>query len=195
MASVSASLDTNSVPFATDPEIAQCIAETTETASHIYSAAKSAFNNLKVGSTSLYNYLQRQIEEIDIDAVNEKSKKSFADAEKIFNMAECLPVIGWLSGSIRTVLGQIQMISGIALTALSEIGKYMSSDKDNETPIKRKWDSLSKIGIEMTIHGSFNTIRGTITATIGGYTFGAGNLLLIVPNIINQRNFSAYYNY
>lgn len=187
--------ETGSIPITMDPELTKCISDTTQTASLIFKTAKSALNNLKTYATVLYLHIQKQIVLLDIDAVNNQTNKMYADAEKVFNIAECLPLIGWISGSLRTLLGQMQAVGGIALTTLGELGVYMASENPQDAALKKKWELLSKIGIEMTVHGCFNTMRGTVAAVIGSYTFGAGNLLLLVPNMINQRNFGAFLQY
>lgn len=182
-------------PPLTHAEITKCISDTSESAVHLFGIAKVAFDNLKTYASGFYFYLQKHVEQIDITAKAKQANEMCTDAEKIFNMLECLPVIGWISGSIRHLFGQAQAVSGIALAALSETGVYFCSEKEEDLPLKKKWEHLSKIGIEMVIHGCFNMIRGSIAAYIGSYTLGAGNLLLIAPNMINGRNFNPYYGY
>lgn len=169
--------------------------DSAEIVNYVLIAAKSAFEQMNHLAVDLYFETQRKIEQIDLPNTVGIANKACTDAEKIMNVAACLPFVGWISGYARFLLGQAQAIAGVALAVLSEIGRIMTSQDDGQINLKHKWEALYKIGIEYAIQGCLNAVRGFFESAVGTYTFGVGNILLLIPNQINQRNFAPYLAY
>lgn len=161
----------------------------------VFEIAQKAFNNTKESGILLFSQLKDRIRETPLAPIINKTHSICNDIEKIFNIAGSTPWVGFLSGTIRTVFGYSQIISGIALTAISELGLMIANISKTDIALIPKWQILSKLGIEFTIHGCLNIIRGTGEAMIGTYTFGLGNILLTLPNLSSERNFAPYFPY
>jgi len=165
------------------------------TFSHIVAIANQAFHDLKNISHELFQKLEKQVIATKISASILVINKIYTDIEKIFNITGCIPGIGILSGSFRVILGKLQTITGIAIVATSELGQFLATRAGMDNLLINKWKILSQFGLEHILHGCLNVLRGTGEMLIGQYTMGLGNLPLIIPNLINGRNFNPYFSY
>lgn len=171
------------------------LVESTDLAQKVYRVAKIAFHAFTNAVSTIFQRVQRHIETINLAHTIQEVNKLFTDAEKIFNIVACIPILGVLSSTVRGFLGQVQALCGVGIAAISEVGKLMTSNKGEEYHLKQKWEVLSQFGLEFAVHGCLNTLRGTFEAGIGTYTLGMGNILLLVPNMANNRNFNPYLPY
>lgn len=163
--------------------------------SHVVQVAQNALVNTKETGQYLFNHLQNKVRTVPLTPIIKKINTVCTDVEKIFNIGSSTPWIGFLSGTLRAVLGQVQAVVGIALTTISQVGLIIASLSKAETALVAKWQNISKLGIELTIHGCLNFIRGIGEALIGKYTFGLGNIVLIAPNTMFDRGFTPYFAY
>lgn len=171
------------------------MAQTSSSLDEVTKIAQKAFENTKTSTIQLFNKLQDKISCTELPPLIAKVHSLGTDIEKIFNIAGCLPWLGVLSGTVRSFVGQVQTTLGIALTTLSELGLIFGKLSKVNTELISKWKILSKLGIELTVHGCLNTIRGTGEMLIGTYTLGLGNMALILPNLSNNHNFAPYFPY
>ncbi|HEV8051017.1 MAG TPA: hypothetical protein VGP47_00870 [Parachlamydiaceae bacterium] len=170
---------------------------------HIFTIAQSALKNTKNFSIHLFNSLQDRVFKTPLSPIIGKINSVCTDVEKILNIAGSTPWMGFLFGTLQSVLGQAEAVAGISLMIISELSLIFAeiSRVDLNLGIKiepkavNKWQILSKFGMELTIHGCLNAIRGTGVALICSYTFGLGNVVLLFPNLSRGRNFSPYFEY
>jgi len=161
----------------------------------VCSAVKAAFEDLMKTSQKLFEQIQKHVIGSSIESFVTKINTPCHDIERAFNILGCFPLVGWISGSCRAILGKAQAVCGIGIVAISQIGVFLNSQTHSEKILVGKWKALSDFGMEQLIHGCLNTIRGTGEALIGNYTFGLGNIPLLIPNLINDQNFDPYYAY
>lgn len=154
-----------------------------------------AIHEVKKCATDLFNEMQKEVAHRDMKVIKPLTYSTCTEAEKVFNIVACIPALGILSGVIRAFAGKLQMISGVALASIGEFNLQMIKMSKKESAVKNKWETISELGKEMTIHGCLNMIRGTGEALIGTYTFGLGNLFLIIPNIVDNQNFEPRMRY
>lgn len=173
----------------------QLFTHSSEGISKVSNIGYAALKNTRNVGINLFNHVQEKIIATPLSPFIEKVNSLGIDLEKIFNIGGCLPWLGILSGSLRIVFGKTQAIGGIALTIFSEIGLGVSNLSKVDPNLLPKWQTLSKFGAELTIHGCLNVIRGTGEVLIGTYSFGLGNVVLIIPNLVSERNFGPYFSY
>lgn len=169
----------------------------------IIKIAQSALNNTKNFGVLLFNGIQDRVHTTSITPIINNINSLSTDVEKILNIAGSAPWIGFLAGTVQSLAGQAQAIAGIAIMIISELSLIFAeiSRADLNLKIKIdpkvviKWQILSKLGMELTIHGCLNAIRGTGVALLCSYTFGLGNVILLIPNLSRGRNFSPYFEY
>lgn len=169
----------------------------------VLAIARNALANTKNFGVLLFNGLQDRVQTTPLSPLILKINIICTDVEKIFNIAGSTPWIGFLAGTVQSIAGQVQAIAGIALMVISELSLIFAeiSRVDLNLNIKidpkvvDKWQLLSKLGMELTIHGCLNAIRGTGVALLCSYTFGLGNVILLIPNLSRARNFAPYFEY
>lgn len=154
-----------------------------------------ALHDLKTTSSNLFHRLQEQVIVTAIPPLTTSTYKVCHEIERIFNIAGCIPGLGILAGSIRTILGRVQAITGLAIVAISEVGRFLASQTSSNKELVKKWEDLSQFGLTHLVHGTLNVLRGTGEMLVGSYTMGLGNAPLLIPNLINRRNFTPYYDY
>ena len=115
------------------------------------------------------------------------SKNVFTAVEQGFNIAGSLPVVSFFSGVLRVLVGKIQCVAGLSMALAGGIGQLASKDK--------KWEKLTQLGLEHTLHGALNAIRGAGEAILCAATGGIGNLFLLIPNLMQKPPFSPYVQY
>jgi hypothetical protein len=81
------------------------------------------------------------------------------------------------------------------LSAFAEVGHMMAYKNGADKKKLDRWQLLSKMGTEHIQHGCLNVLRATGGLVLGSMTFGFGSVLLIIPNMINHRNFAPYFAY
>ncbi|MEI8366699.1 MAG: hypothetical protein WCF65_09820 [Parachlamydiaceae bacterium] len=161
----------------------------------ILATVKAALYDLKTSSSKLFEELQEKVVITPLPPVIAGINKVCHQVERIFNIMSCLPALGILSGSVRTVLGKVQAISGLAVITISEVGRFVADKTTTNKELVKKWTVLSQFGLQHLVHGTLNVLRGTAEMLVGSYTGGLGNIPLFIPNIINGRNFTPYYDY
>lgn len=171
------------------------IASSSVSVNQVIEVAQKAFQNTKNSTVIAFHALQDKVAKTALSPVMEQIQSICTDVEKIFNIAGCTPWIGVLSGTMRVLFGQAETIAGVALAAISEVGLLITTVTKSDATLISKWGVLSKLGIELTIHGCLNIMRGTGELLIGNYTLGLGNVILLIPNLSNQRNFAPYFPY
>lgn len=107
--------------------------------------------------------------------------------EKTFNMAECAPVLCIYSGILRTIAGKVQQAAGWIFIIMGAFGSIISRDS--------KWEDIYELGFKHIVHGALNTLRGCGTVLLSINTFGVGNILLLIPNILHKPAFGPRYGY
>jgi len=115
--------------------------------------------------------------------------------EKIFNIMETLPFIGIMSSELRVNAGKLQVVAGALLSAFAEVGHLMAYQHGGTKSKLERWQLLSKMGTEHIQHGCLNILRGTAGLLCGSTLFGMGSIFLVIPNMINHRNFAPYFPY
>ena len=170
------------------------VAKAASTSKHVLSAAHYALNTLKETSCEWFDFIQHKVIATEIPQLITSTNKACSDVERIFNISGCIPAIGILSGAFRTILAKVQVVVGIAITALSELGKFIAKQTSKED-LSDKWEMLSRFGLEQTLHGCLNIMIGTGEVLAGSYTLGLGNVAFLAPNLINNRNFMPYFAY
>lgn len=151
--------------------------------------------DLQKYANQLFKDIQTQVTRRNLSAIKPLTYSSCKQAERIFNIVACVPGLGIVSSAIRVFGGKLQVVAGIALAAFSEYNLFIMKAFAKDHSLKEKWETLSDLGKEISIHGCFNVVRGTGEAFVSGYTFGLGNLMLIIPNIVNNQNFDPKIRY
>jgi len=143
-----------------------------------------------------FSYLQKKIASISLRPIIASINSVATDVEKIFNVVACLPFIGGFGGSLRAIIGHVQIAAGVVIASIAEIGLFVENRKEGESPLRHKWQTLSKLGTEHTIHGCLNVLRGLGETAFATVTpFGLGNVVLLVPNMCNKREFNPFFEY
>lgn len=158
-------------------------------------SVKESFCNLQREAVSAFQYLKITFENSNVAPVVSKANRLSSDIERVMNLAGCIPGVSAPSGIIRSSFGVAQTIAGIAILIISELGYYFSSQNPDVETLKNKWKTLSAVGLEYTIHGCLNSLKGSAETFIGSYLFGLGSFLLILPNTFNDRDFDPYFTY
>jgi hypothetical protein len=96
--------------------------------------------------------------------------ETFTSVEKKFNIAGSIPLVGVISGSLRSLAGQIQAIAGLVFAAAAVVAQVF------DIANSKKWEERSVQGLEYALHGGFNFLRGTLE------TFGAA---MVIPSLIS----------
>jgi len=112
--------------------------------------------------------------------------------EKVFNVAECIPVVGALTsiGRIQgSYLQEIIAICTIAAGSFTLMAALVS--KNNEQ--KKSSRKLVVFGAEQLLHGALNTLHGWGALLL--CCTGIGNVFLAIPHLINKDKFGPYVKY
>lgn len=155
--------------------------------------AINALNNIKQSGIFLFNQLEKRVIIYPLQPVVREIGILFTRIERVFNCAGSAPWISSLSGPLRILFGQAQVTSGIALILLSEVGKISVQLSQKDSSFVSKWKSLSALGVDLTIHGCLNIIRGTGETLISKYTFGVGNIFLLL--VTREDDFAPHFAY
>lgn len=118
--------------------------------------------------------------------MNVTTKEIFTGIEKGFNIAGCLPVVSFFSGTLRAIAGKVQALAGAIISAIGFINFLISPNE--------RWASMTNLGSEMAIHGALNMLRGYGEALLSISTL-VGNLFLLIPNMTKKESFSPYFAY
>ena len=113
--------------------------------------------------------------------------EALTNVEKVFNVAECIPIVGIVSSALRFVLAKVQLAVGIIFLTLGLVLTLLSQNQ--------RQHSWVKLGVEHIMHGILNGIRGSLTFALGMYTYGIGNIICLVPNLIIKPTFSPVLRY
>lgn len=141
-----------------------------------------------------FDHLRQKVGALSLKPIIATTNILGTDIEKIFNVVSCLPFLGMIGSAIRVVCGKVQIIAGLALSSIAEVGLFLER-KENESVLRGKWLVLSKLGLEQVLHGCLNVLRGTGETILSSYTFGVGNVFLLAPNMCNKREFNPYLEY
>lgn len=166
--------------------------------SHISATAQEVLNFAQIEATHYQAQLQTTLQEVEVSQLIQGFNQSCTSIEKVFNIASCMLWVSGYSSPLRIMFGQAQALAGIALKVFSEIMLLASNtneELDNDPELIEKWQQLSKFGSDLIVHGSLNTVRGTIELFINNITFSIGNLALVLPNILYGRNFAPLITY
>ncbi len=162
---------------------------------YAWTTAQTIISKVVTVAKECFINLQNRVRETSLDPTITVISRQSMEVEKIFNAVSCLPFLGFLASSIRSVVGKIQIAAGAAIAAAAEVGLFLESRKEGEKSLLGKWQTLSKFGMEHVIHGCLNVLRGTSEALLSSYTFGLGNIALLAPNLCNNREFKPYFGY
>jgi len=110
------------------------------------------------------------------------------NVERGFNVAGCIPVVGFFSGALRALLGKIQAVAGLILMGVGAIGTLCARDSHT----RARYEKMMKLGKEQTLHGVLNLVRGVGESFTCGALFGCGNLLFLIPNLAQKDKFSPF---
>lgn len=116
-----------------------------------------------------------------------KINKTLIEAETKLNIAGGIPFLCIGSGAVRALAGVIQTIAGAILGTVGTVGKIFSEDK-------KKWHVVQQAGREYMIHGALNTLRGIGECTLGIFSFGWINCVLLAEQA-HQDHFGPQYAY
>jgi hypothetical protein len=164
--------------------------------SKILEIAHKALKNTQETSFYLFDKVQHILRTTPLSPIFENIHKACMDLEKIFNIGGCVPCLGLLSGTFRILFGQAQVVCGVVISVFCEMNLVIINfSKKTDFTILSKWQILSKLGTEITIHGCLNILRGMGETLIGSYSLGIGNICLIAPNLLCERNFNPYFPY
>lgn len=112
--------------------------------------------------------------------MNVKTQNYLNNIEKGFNIAGCIPIVCFYSGTLRMTAGKIEAIAGAFMTIAGLISYEVTKEQ--------KYDNWSKLGIEFIVQGVLNTFRGYGEIFLFRATF-IGNLGLLIPNIALEDKF------
>jgi hypothetical protein len=191
----STSIPNTNPPIQLPPVNDDLIVKAAATSKQILSTAQSALKTLKDTGSDWFDYVQHKVIVTEIPQLIASTNKACSDVERGFNIAGCIPGFGILSGAVRTLIAKAQVIIGIEIKALSELGKFFAKQTSEEGDLNNKWDTLSRFGLEHILHGCLNIMIGTGEVLAGSYTLGLGNVVFLAPNLINNRNFMPYFAY
>lgn len=158
-------------------------------------SVQDSFCNLEREMRRAYAYLKECVKCSPLYPLISKSNKLCNDAERVMNLAGCIPGISVPCNVLRSTIGVGQMIAGVVISAFSELGKHLSSQNLEEEELVVKWKVISQVGLEHTIHGCLNALKGAAGALVGSYAFGIGALTLLLPNTLNGREFYPHFAY
>lgn len=190
----SATIEKTNEPIQLPPLNADLVAQAAATSKHVLSTAHSALNTLRETTCEWFDFIQRKVIVTEIPQLIASTNKACSDIERGFNIGGCIPGFGILSGTVRKLLAIGQVIVGVAITALSELGRFIAKQTSKED-LSDKWEMLSRFGLEHILHGCLNIMIGTGEVLAGSYTLGLGNVVFLAPNLINNRNFMPYFAY
>jgi hypothetical protein len=162
---------------------------------HVMSMAQALIKKVQIASQEVFQQLQEQIKKTSLTPCISNVNKVAVDIEKAFNILGCTPFVCVLSGSLRAIFGKLQIIAGILTAALGELALFFCTKRGEDIELTKKWHTLSKLGAEHIIHGCLNTLRGNGEALLGSMTLGVGNIVLLIPNLSLNRNFSPFFAY
>lgn len=158
------------------------------------STAKDLVQKTKDAAVSTFDQVKVTVEKHDLPSFVISANKIGYEAERALNFINSLPVICGIGSTVRIALATLQVIAGLATAAIGEIGLLVTTRNDENAALVRKWELLSKTGIEHVIHGCLNYLRGTAEGLLASWTFGLGNVVLIIPNA--KKDFAPHtFNY
>jgi hypothetical protein len=115
--------------------------------------------------------------------------------EKIFNVGECIPVVG-----VAVSIGRIQASYWQELIAVTTIavGSFtllsaLVFKKDEQT--KEGYRKIVCLGAEQLLQGVLNTLHGYGVLIFSCATLGLGNAFLVIPHLMNKDKFGPYVRY
>ena len=79
--------------------------------------------------------------------------------EEKFNMAACVPVVGFFSGALRATIGKVEAVAGLIFILVGVAGFSTTNNKE--------WLNLKRLGIELALQGVLNGVRGYGEAMVG----------------------------
>lgn len=157
--------------------------------------AKRCVEKIRNAALSLFDRLHERVTTTPLPPLVEKTFSLATQIEKIFNVAACVPFFGVAFSSIRVIAGKVQLVSGTALMLIGKMGFLVCSQFHSDEDISSKWKTISNLGSEHVIHGALNILRGLGEGLLCFYTFGVGNLVLLVPNLRNEEPFTPFFTY
>ncbi len=108
-------------------------------------------------------------------------KETLTLVEEKFNIAGCIPIVGFISGSLRCVAGKIQFYAGLILAGASLAFQFtLPADKVT-------WEKITADSLQHVVHGGLNVMRGFVEALIS-FTF-IGNAALIAAQCSLKTKF------
>lgn len=117
-------------------------------------------------------------------------------AEKVFNVAECMPVVVYVSSPLRSLAGHVQLLAGGVTSIVGMSGHIYSVATKQDAATTKKWERLAMFGLEHVIHGSLNILRSLGALFIANHTFmSLGNVVLIIPNMAQEEKFGPVMEY
>jgi len=118
-----------------------------------------------------------------------KFNRILTQIETGFNVLDSLPVVSVASSLIRATAGKVQMLVGAFLALTGTLGQLINSSD------QKKWEKLTKIGLEHMTHGGLNLLRGAGEFLLGVYTYGIGNLVLFGIQFASENGFEPHVKY
>lgn len=168
---------------------------TTDLFNRVVDLSQVALNNMKQTGIFLINQFEKRAFSYKLEPVVTESGNLCTRIERVFNALGSAPWISGFSGYLRALYGQAQAAAGIALIVLSKLGIILAkaSNPLTDTDYTSKWKTLSSLGVELTMHGCLNTLRGTGETLLCQYTFGVGNIFLLM--FTKENDFAPYFSY
>ncbi len=161
----------------------------------VVTSVNTLTNKVQVNAKEAFEKLQYRLDTASLEPIFAFINRNCTEVEKIFNVVSCIPFIGVIGSAVRMIAGKIQLIAGIILAGVAQIGVLVESRKEGESSLRHKWQALTKLGFEHVLHGCLNVLRGLGETVLATSTLGFGNVALLVPNLINNREFAPYFTY
>ncbi|MGK5595335.1 MAG: hypothetical protein ACSNEK_08265 [Parachlamydiaceae bacterium] len=118
-------------------------------------------------------------------SISSSVNQSCRHIEQVFNLLECIPIVGIVSSITRAHLGAMQATAGIVTIIAGGIGLFSTSFLTNNPQTKEMFERVVRFGQDHTLHGALNYLRGQSVAFAGLMTGGMGNVVMVIPNLMN----------
>jgi hypothetical protein len=122
-----------------------------------------------------------------MDAI-QRFERTLTSVETAFNIAGSTPAVSVFSSMLRVALGKIQAVVGSIFATAGFVGTLLTRGDTQKI-----FEKMMTSGIEHTLHGVANIVRG-VTEFVLGMTF-FGSLIPLIVQATSENGFAPRFTY
>ena len=122
-----------------------------------------------------------------MDAI-QRFERTLTSVETAFNIAGSTPVVSVFSSMLRVVLGKVQAVAGSIFATAGFVGTICTRGDT-----QRMFEKMMTTGIEHTLHGVANVVRGVAEFVLGMTFFGS--LIPLIAQATSENGFAPRFTY